>query len=1088
VDESPPQADTAFRIPQTFSRFSPVLSAGTESTGTSTKSTRSTRDVINSEDGVRLTKYFYEARQVRAESIQPQGKDEDVREPHRSIFLISPGPQISPRPPTAGDHHMEKSSPSSQGEKEPGHDSAQARGIRASLVREARTRTDSGFSDGPLPVRRFRNIELGPGANLGETLEGKLPSNCDWHLFSTSRPMGLSMRRKVRQTPSGRLLAALPPRAQKIFASPMPSKMDLSYVSIRPWENRSRRHKSWKGLHVMKQILRLKPDRRPHVKHISLSVILTDYLAERFVCKDRALSKLHEAETVDYLRSRGYGVDDVLAWSRILSSSNTDHAVTRFIAAADYRSSSDGTRLPTFLLMFIIRARSLKASNLRLLLSYIWKHYVRQFAEPDSYATTQLIHQQTAMIMIVRLIRHARIVWPYALEEIAALATKFFGRQSTGIVNLGRNRIQGFSHLYSRLLALFAVPTSLRPVLSVVIQQRSQFCLVREMTAFKPHLPVTREGFRGLAKVQLAHKKTEPEREWAMSKALSWPPWKEELLGIEADSEDPGRYSRAVDVLSRMTEAGYSHLQWEQTAHILAGWDTDGSPTIQTRTLLKQSPILPSSDVKLEAERSKSKEDGIWAARVLATRTVKEAWACFTSYDKSSGGCHTVEPYNAMFARLLHAREQDDRDEETTSVVPGDGRETWPEPTSPHDFLYVPSDPPSVNEFFDVMKKKGLLLGEHLLRDLLDNAETLAEGVRYINASILHQSERDALLGTTEKNAEQTRASIKNISHHVVAAFVRLLCRAHVTRERKFVLPKSPGSKKTISKETRTRDPFFYAQRFVLALQPSYRPIWYALYEGLNRRTSMTQIQVLYRSWDPLINQLRHMDELGVELDFDGFKDIGEILEEVLLTNRSTITPPDQAISYDLRGKCVSLCKKIFNAMAYGGSVRSKNGFAQSSVWLPFHRSSPAQDRTPLIDIPTPAILHRTIRILGMGEDSGSIVILLRWMHCFAPELASIADDLANSKKLTRYAITAVPYFIEKTWRDDDFNLRVGSRDQWQPVQKELLGEARGIIEQHRDDWGGWPTVDELYRYHSVNRQKARRLRENLGFEDSRSD
>ncbi len=1044
LNDRPPQADAALRVPLNFSKFSPELRDNVTSADTSSailrhvsekrkrkhphptrptgpgspcaESARSTSDFDTAEDNFRVRRYIYSPRKVPVEVMPIGGKDRAGWKPNQ--------------------------------------------------------------------ITSFSDVEVERGVSLGRGMMDMDKSRKDYSGVCSpkSHSPRFLMRPNVIQTPSERLLAALPCKARRALAPLRRNKMDLSHVETRRWENAPTRRNLGKGLRAMTQGPGLLSSRPQPTKQISLSVILSRYITERSVSEDLALSKLHETETKDYLRSKGLSSEDVVAWNWILLSSDADEMVFKFVGKANDLSSSNGSYLPTFLLMFILRARSLKSTSLRLLLIYIFKNYVGERTESKTIATSRRISQGTAMILIVRLVRHARIVWPSALEEIAVLATQLIGRESRRVMNLGRQDIQGFSHLYNRLLALFAMPTSLRPVLSIAVQQRSQFCLVRKMTSFKPHLPVTREGFRALTKIQLAHKKTEEEKKWATSKALSWPPWKEELLGIEADSEDAGKTSRAADVLSRMSEAGYSHLPWEQTARVFAGWDTDGSPTIQTRTLLNPGPILRSADVKRQRKPSYVEEQNTWAARILATRTVKEAWACFTSYKKSSMKVDAIKPYEAMVLRLLHARKNDaDQNSEITSVVPGDGKETWPEPTSPHDFLYVPSDPPSVNEFVDMMTKRGLKLGKSVLTELLDKAPTITAGARYINASRLRERERDALLGNTEKDEEQLRATVNTIADRVVAAFVRLLCRSQATRETNFALPRVSDSHITIPKETHTRDPFVYAQSFVSAVQPSYRPIWYALLQGLNHRISTTRPQALHQLWASLLNQIHKMDEIGIDLEFGGFKDIGEFLEESSLTNQLDIRRRAQEVSFDLQLNCVSLCKSLFHAMAYGGSVSSKHGLAQSTAWVPLDRSSALEDRTHLVDVPTPAVLHRTVRILGLGEDNASILTLVRWMHIFAPELSSVAGELANSKKLTRYAITAVRYFLEQSWRDDDFNLRAALRDDWHPGQKELLSEAQAILEQHRDDWGGWPTVEELYRYHYVNKKKAARLRERLG-------
>jgi hypothetical protein len=893
---------------------------------------------------------------------------------------------------------------------------------------------------------------------------------------SSSDRMSFLMHRIVMPTSSDRLLEALSDNARQAWATRPCQTVDLSYTSPRQWESLSRvRRRALRGSIrwvVATPSTHHQLDWRP-----SLSKVLSEYLTARRVCGEQAADYLLETRTMGYLQSKGYDGHHVLLWSRILSTSDANEMVSAFVSAANSLPSPDTPPLPTFLLMLILRTKSLNANSLRLLLDYIWKHYVGAPQGSKSSTTTRTTGPQTGMIMAVRLVRHARMVWPAALEEIATIATNLIGRESEGTISLRRQQIQNLSHIYNRLLSLFALPTSLRPFVSATTQQRAQFCLIRKMTNFKPHLPVTREGFRALTKVQLARKKTEQERKWSQSQALSWPPWKEERLGIENDSEVAGKDSRAAEFMVKMTEAGYSMLHWEKAARIFSGWDTDGSPTIQTRTLIKPGLITLMADARQELKEANHDNHETWAARILATRTHKEAWACFTSYEKSWCGMHGAAPYNAMLAKLLHIRNEIAQpDNRTASVVPGDCRESWPEPTSPHDFLYVPSNPPMSDEFFDLMTSRGFRPPSYILVDMLDKAESLAVGIKYIDACKFPGGTGDCLLGRVQMNASLMRAMLKFISHGVMAAFVRLLGRMSLTQDITFTLPTVYDSQKANPTPEHVAEPFRYAQSLVFALQPCSRPVWYALFQGLRFRLSLNGFK--RQSLAIILDQVFKMDAIGVRLDFDGFKDIGLMLERILVSKYLVMIYQGQECNIAV--ECVSLCKSVFAAMAYGVSVTSKSDGANSESWL-------ASKHTQLIHSPTAAVLHRMIRILGMAEDETSILALLRWMHTWAFQLTLVTDELANSKRMIRQALTAVRYFVEKSWRHDEFREPAMLICELGPGQKDLWLEARAIVEQHPDEWGEWPTDEELYRYHDRNRNSARRLRVRLGLSEDLS-
>jgi hypothetical protein len=781
------------------------------------------------------------------------------------------------------------------------------------------------------------------------------------------------------------------------------------------------------------------------------------------------------------MRCKGFTMNKNSLWTQIITSEDANEVTSRFFA-----SSADPTLTnrpaSSKLLNYILRAESLSATSLQVLLKYIWANYACDptTSVPRHPRTEVDVH--AALLMIIRLFRHARNVWPNALEEIALLATKLIRTETQDLSKIGRTRVQYLSQVFNRLLSVLAIPTRLRPFQSVAIQQRSQFCIIRKMTTFSPHLPVTREGFRALVQIQLAHKKTEAERDWAMLKALSWPPWKEERLGIDADSEDAGKKSRAVEVLSRLTEAGYSHSHWEQAARTLAGWDTDDSPTIQTRKFLM--PPLASENVNQEAVLSVSEqeEERIWAARILATRTVREAWACFTSYEKACTGRHTIDPYSAMFARLLYTGNPVVADDgENRHILPGDGKETWPGSTSPHDFTYVPSEPPSITEFFEMMTSKGIRPSRPLLVDLLKATNTLSEGMNYLKWSKLRPPQKHVLLGDISKDTSYIRGVLKTLPDDVLAAYIGLLCRVESIPNVIFNLPRPRVGTVPTSKEAFTKAPFNFALVLVAVARPRYRPTWYALINGLSQRVlaSHSHSGTRHRSWLELQRLLREMDEQDLQLDFGIFQDIGIILEEAIHSNSNIFrlnASQDAATESQQKGASRSLCKILFHSIAHGGSPRSRKEIGRTPGWLPIDRPQ-SDHRTPLIDVPIPSVLHQTIRILGAGQESESILTLLRWMHVFSAELASSANELANSKRIMRRAMAAVRYFLEATWKDPDFESRAVARGQYQPGQKEALGNAKTIIQQHADDWGGWPNDEDLYTYYQVNLRKASRLR-----------
>ena len=409
-------------------------------------------------------------------------------------------------------------------------------------------------------------------------------------------------------------------------------------------------------------------------------------------------------KTLKYLNSRGYDAEDVVTWSWIVTSDHADKAIRRLIAVNEEKRSQGKAEVPRWVTLQLLRAQHINASAFTHLVSSLLESSASHPLLPDpaqpylpvahpcpeDYRNTSW-DSDSATLLMVRLLRHARLVNPAAIEDIATLACRL-------VLPHRQHRPEGFERLCyacNRILSLTSLPAGVRPFHSVAHQQRAQLTLVKAMMQQNPEVPLNREGYRALIKVQLAHEKLDEEKVWVEAQGEGWPPWPKAKLGIEQGIEYPGKESRAMTVLRRMREAGYAHHTWEKVASVLAGWDTDRSPTIQTRHILRIArgaplpeafPHKPSSPLVAE----------LWAARVIATRSVREAWACFTSYCKTvDKPSRRYEPYRAMFSKLI-ARQRTAQ-LGNKKVLPGDAKETFPDPSSPRDLVYIESQPPTVD-------------------------------------------------------------------------------------------------------------------------------------------------------------------------------------------------------------------------------------------------------------------------------------------------------------------------------------------------------------------------------------------------------
>ncbi|KAF8444261.1 hypothetical protein BGX38DRAFT_708088 [Terfezia claveryi] len=360
---------------------------------------------------------------------------------------------------------------------------------------------------------------------------------------------------------------------------------------------------------------------------------------------------------------------------------------------------------PSFLILHTIRRKPLSRTTL----NYI-------IAGGSTFLSQLGSDYKSKTLFIVRLLRR--------IQEENILALPYLVQLIVTHLELTPNTsVQHLTFLYNRLLSLIARPSHERPFQYHPLIQQSQFMLLRQMSAI--NILITREGYRAIISVQLARAKTTEERERIKGMKMSWPPWQEER-DAWSDKLDRGRVTRAGVVLRQMKEAGYAMKGWDSAAAILAGEDTDRTPTIATRTYLrlppsstiakgkekfergskaKQVPVAGerissmTGNKKLETQRPASHhgrgEELVWRARIRATRTLEEAWAIFLDARNNlnpTGGMYQELSEKVIAAERLH-REKEEEKRKFNIPVPGEetGEGSNRDPS--------PSEDPSTMEF-----------------------------------------------------------------------------------------------------------------------------------------------------------------------------------------------------------------------------------------------------------------------------------------------------------------------------------------------------------------------------------------------------
>lgn len=422
-----------------------------------------------------------------------------------------------------------------------------------------------------------------------------------------------------------------------------------------------------------------------------------------------------------------------MAWSWVIIAKNGRKASLRLEKLAE-----DGQyQIPPFLILHTLRRKPLGLSALRKFIPIIENLY-------SNKTPLMILDEKTKILLFIRLLRRCRETWPEGMTTVVDMVLKYL---RTPIA--GQPIPAWMTHTYNRFLSLISIPTSKRPYKNLPILQRCQFAVLRKMG--NVGAPITREGYRAIVAVQLAHEKQENEKNIVRFMSTNWPPWPVEKDGWNATYGQPTSeiLSRAGIVLRQMVEAGYSHEDWEKEASVLAGKDTDTSPTIQTRT------FKPLHSGKF------GYESRLWAARIRATRTLEEAWwnflDCRESMKHRVPGQQVwdelfekvlIKPKSATLAETEEALKDEqeniryrhtdaisdytlwcnyiqDRLHRRQRVVPGDAKEVMLAPRNPADGVYIPEPPKdAVTLFFEMLAlglKPSTRTTTHLVRATLDS-------------------------------------------------------------------------------------------------------------------------------------------------------------------------------------------------------------------------------------------------------------------------------------------------------------------------------------------------------------------------------
>ncbi|KAL8900050.1 MAG: hypothetical protein Q9207_005879 [Kuettlingeria erythrocarpa] len=611
--------------------------------------------------------------------------------------------------------------------------------------------------------------------------------------------------------------------------------------------------------------------------------------------------------------------------------------------------------------------------------------------------------------------------------------------------------------------------------------------LIRQMNTFDPPLTINRNGYRGVVQVQLTHRKTLPERRWAKLKAKSWPPWKEDKLGVDASVGIEQGISRASDTLRQMAVAGYGRLDWDKVAGILAGWDTDHSPTIQKRSAVVPHFRPSSSPEEHKEDREVPDADELWVARIQATRTLQEAWTCFLAR-KDQGTSPSASIYHAMFEKVVHdgKRDQDHRrgdvsfPVQTEDELPlaGDGKEVE-EPSTSHNQAISTREPiPTFDEMVQMITNDPIRPSGRFLAFLLSHARTYDEGIRFLLASGLINPVKEVLVPWEVAPVSDVSRLLETVPLWLFAAYVDFLCKFPYYGT---TLASQLGSDHSGHVQTAADIPGpFLALRhvtnLVLTRAPFHLPPWNSLLNMLARKeTAVVQKETplnIYAQAIPKFRRacqlLRHMDSMRLDMDFTGFRQLLLITANASVSAKHTLSTSDNSerriMADALLDDGLSLVKARFSQLVQPiDGITAGQVPADGSLITLAQPGQPPSLISTLSQIPHPAHLHAYIRFLGLYPDYDGLADLVRWMSTFSKQILEEAQETANGVALMRTCLVAARSYLGQRLRkgkDDDPKKEKEEREHhWK-----RYNDVRHIISTN-EHWGDWLIDEEAEQY-----------------------
>lgn len=826
-----------------------------------------------------------------------------------------------------------------------------------------------------------------------------------------TRPLSRQLRKARRASRPAMVLNALPSATRYLYAMGSTVRSDLSYSD-------PRRHPSRKSSKSPAKLSMPPAEDADALVLVSTYSILTRFLEHVNENEGMETEFQYTKWELHFLEAKGYSPASVTAWAAALTENHT------VVAAKTLRLQAE--RTPFFVVALFLRRKYIRASALGILMQHV-----------QYQLNSGAMNPATLEVVVIRLIRHARVVWPEAIPWITSL----YVRHAFKVYNIGADgsttspkAIANLTFFTNKLLSLLALPASRKSLHSARDQEKAQLQVLQFMANCSPSIMVTRSGFRSVARNQLAHVKTPQEQEWARLKGSSWPPWKESRTAMDDDKGYEFGASRASRVLHRMHDAGYAGRTWEGMAEIYAGWDTDQSPTIQIRTLLPGLSSRYDDDGYLRSLT--------WAGRIRATRNSREAWACFLAWESSGSPAHEAI-FRAMFESLhfsmtLSEPESNDRNE-MSNLSKQHAAEASDETGGTQSTFYQVylSEPiPTYIQLYGRMLQAKIKPSDRLVAFFLETCPDFTMTLSIIDAAEDSRHAITALIHGQHTNREIIRA----MPGYLFKAFIEFLCRfGSLSRPPDARTSFVPSQKHSFLFRDDRHYLLEYAYALLYVYRPKYPPAWTALLCKLTKR-KRADLPRKYTSHDMVFRIASNLEQLDMDIDDEIF--------HLLCTETLHVLQSPKGGSVSERSR-TNLYKK--------GSSRLRTLFhnlVEPSSGSEMRLDSEDTVGTDPSHVPSPAVLHAFVRVLGCFHDYEGLYSLSTWMTKHHEKISTLAASTTLGNQILFRTLVALRGAVQGDLHKRQEHLYHGSGS------PEIAQLVKAQIESV-EEWGGWP--DQYY-------------------------